>query len=68
MVECGQPNGSLELETGDYHPLLFFFFFFKIYLFLERGKVGEREGEKSRCERNISWLSLARPLLGTYGP
>ena len=37
--------------------------FLKFYLFIfrERGKEGEREGEK----RNL-WLPLTHPLLGTW--
>ena len=31
---------------------------FKIFIFRERGREGEREGEKHRCERNIGQLPL----------
>ena len=41
-------------------------FFFKI-LFLERGKEGREGGrETSMCQRNIHWLPLAPPQLGTW--
>ena len=41
---------------------LFFFFFLGFYLFIfrERIKEGEREGE------NINWLPLTHPQLGTW--
>ena len=37
-------------------------FFFKIYLFLDRGREGEREGEKCQCV----WLPLTCRLPGTW--
>ena len=41
---------------------LYFLFFKRFYLFLERGEGKEKEGE-----RNISvWLPLMHPLLGTW--
>ena len=46
-----------------------FFPFFKIlfYLFLERERKGEREGEKHPCTRdNIDQLPLTRPQLGSW--
>ena len=43
-------------------PLFFIFF---IYLFLER--EGREKGREKEGERNINvWLSLTRPLLGTW--
>ena len=51
----------------------FFMFFVDLYLFIfrERGRKGEREGEKHlmykrMCERYIHWLHLACPQLGTW--
>ena len=43
-------------------------FFFKIlFIFRERGKEGEREGEKHQtCERYIDQLPLTRFQLGTW--
>ena len=41
---------------------------FKIYLFIfrERGREGEREGEKHQCVRDINWLPLRCPKLGIW--
>ena len=36
-----------------------FFLRFYLFIFTERGKVGEREGGKHQCVRNINWLLLA---------
>ena len=37
-----------------------------IYLFLERGGRRKKEREMLTCERNINWLSLTCPQLGTW--
>ena len=54
----------LHIYPGLPHRYLhFLFFFFKdfIYLFLERGREGKREGEKHHV-----WLPLTCPVLGTW--
>ena len=45
--------------------IYFYFKLFYIFIFRERGKEGEREGEKHRCGR-ITCLPLACPQLGTW--
>ena len=54
----------LKSAAGVYLLMLysrFFIFRFHLFIFLERGKEGEREG------RNINmWLPLERPPLGTW--
>ena len=49
--------------TDYFHQTFIYFKKYFIYLFLERGKEGEREEEKqtSMCERNTDWLPLACP-------
>ena len=44
------------------------FFKKRFYLFLERGKEGDREGEMERKinVQEICWLPLAHPPLGTW--
>ena len=46
---------------GIFRPFWFSFFFFKdfIYLSLEMGKEGEKQGERHQCERDIRWLSFS---------
>ena len=39
------------------------FYFFKIYLFLDRGE-GKKEKERER--KNNVWFPLTRPLMGTW--
>ena len=53
----------LTLKTRMYacvYDVILFFLDF-IYLFLDRG-----EGREKQRETNNVWLSLARPLLGTW--
>ena len=53
----GQKGGGIP-KTSEEDDILFFFLRFYLFIFRERGR--ERE-------RNINvWLSLARPLLGTW--
>ena len=50
----GRPPGATGLRTHAGTPRrcpLCFYFLVFIYLFLERGGEGEREGEKHQCER-----------------
>ena len=68
-------NFSLSHHISVYHSLSFFqklmanfFRFLKnfVFIFRERGKEGKTEGEKSFiCKRNIDWLPLTYPQLGT---
>ena len=46
----------------SFYFILFYFFKDFIYLFLERGREGEREGDKHQCVV----ASLSNPLLGTW--
>ena len=39
-----------------------FFQRFYLFIFIERGREGEREGEKHQCEGNIDQLPLIRTL------
>ena len=66
---CGVKNAceertilSTEMPAVPEVWRIFFFFFFKdfIYLFLEGG-----EGREKERERNIEWLPLAHPQQGT---
>ena len=38
------------LLYGNGGPILFSFFFFCLFIFRERGREGEKEGETSMCE------------------
>ena len=40
--------------------------FLNLFIFRERGREGERGRETSMFERNIYWLPLACPTLGTW--
>ena len=46
----------------------FFLFFFKDFIYFQRqGNGGRKRGrETSMCEKNINWLPLACPQLGTW--
>ena len=45
---------------------IYFLKIFSLFIFRERGREGERKGEKHWCERYLDWLPLARPQLGTW--
>ena len=45
--------------------ILFTYYFFILLLILERGREGERKGEKHGCERETSVVCLHTPQLGT---
>ena len=45
----------------------FFLFLKRFYLLLEWGKGGRKRGKETQmCERNVDWLPLAHPQLGTW--
>ena len=51
-------SGTITLFVKD----IFIFYFLRLYLFIFRGRKGERRRETSVC----AWLPLARPPLGTW--
>ena len=42
------------------------YIFIRFYLFLERREGREKERETSMCERDVDWLPLMCPQLGTW--
>ena len=60
---------SKFLKYSDYiyqiHMAEIQLFKLTVYLFLDRGREGEGWRETLMCERNIHWLPLAWPQMGT---
>ena len=53
---------SQIVEHSGWHVVYFFKILnFYLFIFRQRGKEGEREGEKHKCV-----VALVRPLLGTW--
>ena len=48
-MKVGKKNKILIIFSRMFSKLFLLFFKDFIYLFLERGRVGEREGEKHQC-------------------
>ena len=59
-----QNNGNVAILFIYFWFLFVFFLRFCLFVFGELGSEGEREGMKL-CERNIDWLPLTCPQLGT---
>ena len=54
-------NKYFDLESFKFSDL------FNCYVFKERAREGEKEGEKHGCVRDISvWLPLTRPQVGAW--